>query len=167
MAAPAVMLVDEIDLHLHPTWQQRVLSDLMRAFPLTQFIVTTHSPQVLSSVDKACIRRLQEETDPDTGERRIVVKGVDLQTKGVASSDLLAEIMGVDPIPPIKESRWVSDYHALIQQNLHETTDGGALRTRIEQHFGADHPVMRNIDRMVRLQQFKQRLPRDLGKETR
>ena len=61
----------------------------------------------------------------------------------------------------------MSDYQALIQQNLHETADGGALRTQIEQHFGADHPVMRNIDRMVRLQQFKQRLPRDLGKETR
>ena len=45
--APAIMLVDEIDLHLHPSWQQRVLGDLMRAFPCTQFIVTTHSPQVL------------------------------------------------------------------------------------------------------------------------
>ena len=43
--APAVMLVDEIDLHLHPSWQQRVLDDLMRAFPGTQFIVTSHSPQ--------------------------------------------------------------------------------------------------------------------------
>lgn len=167
LEVPSVALIDEVDLHLHPVWQQRVLADLTRVFPGTQFIVTTHSPQVLSSVDAACIRRLQEEADPDTGERRIVVKGVDLQTKGVASSDLLAEIMGVDPIPAIKESRWVSDYHALIQQNLHETADGKNLRTRIEQHFGADHPVMRNIDRMVRLQQFKQRLPRDLGKENR
>lgn len=161
---PSIMIVDEIDLHLHPTWQQRVLLDLRRTFPLTQFIVTTHSPQVLSSVDKACIRQLQEETTPDTGKRKIVVKGVDLQTKGVASSDLLAEIMGVDPIPDIPEAHWVSDFHALIQQNLHETADGKNLRARIEQHFGADHPVMRNIDRMVRLQQFKQRLPRDLGK---
>jgi predicted ATP-binding protein involved in virulence len=45
LLTPAIMLVDEIDLHLHPSWQQRVLNDLMRAFPSTQFIVTTHSPQ--------------------------------------------------------------------------------------------------------------------------
>ena len=72
--APAVMLVDEIDLHLHPGWQQRVLADLMRAFPATQFIVTTHSPQVLTSVDSSCIRAIQEEFDIETGSRRFVIK---------------------------------------------------------------------------------------------
>jgi energy-coupling factor transporter ATP-binding protein EcfA2 len=43
---PGVVLVDEIDAHLHPSWQQRVGFDLTRAFPKVQFIVTTHSPVV-------------------------------------------------------------------------------------------------------------------------
>jgi hypothetical protein len=46
----AVVLIDEIELHLHPAWQRRVLSSLQRTFPSCQFIVTTHSPQVLSEV---------------------------------------------------------------------------------------------------------------------
>ena len=45
----AIALIDEVDLHLHPAWQQRVLDDLLRTFPNTQFIVSTHSPQVLTS----------------------------------------------------------------------------------------------------------------------
>lgn len=58
--APAVMLVDEIDLHLHPMWQHRVLADLMKAFPGTQFIVTSHSPQILSTVPQESILILKE-----------------------------------------------------------------------------------------------------------
>jgi predicted ATP-binding protein involved in virulence len=44
-----VVLIDEIDLHLHPRWQRVVLDGLRRIFPRLQFVVTTHSPQVLSS----------------------------------------------------------------------------------------------------------------------
>ncbi len=47
---PGVVLIDEIDLHLHPRWQRRVVHDLCRAFPQVQLIVTTHSPQVLGEV---------------------------------------------------------------------------------------------------------------------
>ncbi|MBK8696846.1 MAG: AAA family ATPase [Deltaproteobacteria bacterium] len=50
LTGEAVVLVDEIELHLHPSWQRRVLGDLTRTFPRCQFIVTTHSPQVLSEV---------------------------------------------------------------------------------------------------------------------
>jgi predicted ATP-binding protein involved in virulence len=45
-----IILIDEIDLHLHPQWQRRVLPALTKTFPNCQFIVTTHSPQVLSEV---------------------------------------------------------------------------------------------------------------------
>lgn len=47
---PGIVLIDEIDLHLHPTWQRRVVADLKRAFPNVQFIVTTHSPFVVQSL---------------------------------------------------------------------------------------------------------------------
>jgi len=46
----AVILIDELDLHLHPRWQRTVVSDLLRTFPNCQFIATTHSPQIISSV---------------------------------------------------------------------------------------------------------------------
>lgn len=45
-----IVLIDEVDLHLHPTWQQRILGDLREIFPKVQFIVTTHAPAVISTV---------------------------------------------------------------------------------------------------------------------
>ena len=49
-----LVLIDEIELHMHPSWQRRILGALRTAFPNIQFIVTTHSPQVLSEVDANC-----------------------------------------------------------------------------------------------------------------
>ena len=53
-----VVLIDEIDLHLHPRWQREALPRLRDVFPKLQFVVTTHSPQVLSSVENRHVRRL-------------------------------------------------------------------------------------------------------------
>lgn len=153
-----VVLIDEIEMHLHPGWQQLVLGQLQAAFPKIQFVVTTHSPQVLTSVDASCIRKLRQ-VQNEQGQSEIVVEHVTQQTKGVASSDLLAEIMGVDPIPDLPEARDLSAYHALIQQNLHQGSEGLRLRSALELHFGAEHPVMRDCERMIRLQAFKQKLP--------
>lgn len=153
-----IVLIDEIEMHLHPGWQQLVLGQLQAAFPKIQFVVTTHSPQVLTSVDASCIRKLRQ-IHNEQGQSEIVVEHVTQQTKGVASSDLMAEIMGVDPIPDLPEARDLSAYHALIQQNLHQGSEGSRLRAALEQHFGAEHPVMRDCERMIRLQAFKQKLP--------
>lgn len=56
---PGVVLIDEVDLHLHPKWQQGVLGDLRKAFPKIQFIITTHSPEVLTTVLAESIRKIQ------------------------------------------------------------------------------------------------------------
>ena len=47
---PGVVLIDELDLHLHPTWQRRVAEDLRRTFPCVQFICTSHSPFIVQSL---------------------------------------------------------------------------------------------------------------------
>jgi predicted ATP-binding protein involved in virulence len=49
--SPAIVLIDEIDLHLHPEWQRRVIGDLTTVFTKTQFILTTHSPYIVESVN--------------------------------------------------------------------------------------------------------------------
>ncbi|MDY6930038.1 MAG: AAA family ATPase [Pseudomonadota bacterium] len=51
LSAEAVVMIDEVDLHLHPSWQQRVLADLLRTFSNTQFILTTHSPFVVEALN--------------------------------------------------------------------------------------------------------------------
>ncbi|XKE46126.1 AAA family ATPase [Halomonas organivorans] len=51
LAAEAVVMIDEVDLHLHPEWQRRVVGDLLATFPNTQFIVTTHSPFIVEALN--------------------------------------------------------------------------------------------------------------------
>lgn len=45
-----IVLIDEVDLHLHPSWQQRILGDLTAIFPRVQFIVSTHAPAVINTI---------------------------------------------------------------------------------------------------------------------
>lgn len=56
----AFVMIDEVDLHLHPTWQYRVLNDLLHTFPNTQFVVTTHSPFIAESINNHFQRGLIE-----------------------------------------------------------------------------------------------------------
>ncbi len=63
LAEPAVVLVDEIDLHLHPKWQRTIMSFLTERFPNTQFIVTAHSPLVVQAAKGANIVLLRREGD--------------------------------------------------------------------------------------------------------
>ncbi len=53
-----VVLIDEVDLHLHPSWQQRILGILLSVFPKVQFVVSTHAPSVINSVKQENIRIL-------------------------------------------------------------------------------------------------------------
>jgi predicted ATP-binding protein involved in virulence len=157
--SPGIVMIDEVDMHLHPQWQQRVVTSLRKAFPNIQFIVTTHSPQVLSTVPAKCIRSLQSEMDADSSEVRMVVETPTAQTQGVPSADILAVVQHVDPVPDVPPARWLSEYKALIQQYLHESETGVELRQKLDQHFGREHSVMLECERLIRLMAMKKKLP--------
>ena len=75
----AIILIDELELHLHPKWQQTILSDLRRTFPNAQFIVTTHSPHILSSIVKEKLFILQNAE----------IKEISFNTYGKPANELL------------------------------------------------------------------------------
>lgn len=64
---PGVVLIDELDLHLHPRWQRRVIADLKRTFPAIQFFCTTHSPQLIGQARPEEIIRLDHDS-PHPGQ---------------------------------------------------------------------------------------------------
>jgi predicted ATP-binding protein involved in virulence len=146
---PGVLLIDEVDMHLHPRCQQQVLGLLRDAFPALQIIVTTHSPHVLSTVDKSSIRVLHIKN----GE--VVVETPLMQTRGVESSSVLASVMDVDPIPQLDETRDLSAYRALIEDGKAEEPEATALRERLIKHYGKSDPVIQECDRLIRFQQFR------------
>ncbi|WP_240623971.1 AAA family ATPase [Ahniella affigens] len=153
-----IVLIDEVDMHLHPAWQQTVLSSLQEAFPRIQFIVTTHSPQVLSTVPAASIRLLQGYIDETTGGPTSNVREFNIETQGVASSTVMAQVMSTDPIPDIEQARWLSRYQALIAQSAHESLEGAELRMKLISHFGEGHPVMLECGRLIRLEAYRARM---------
>lgn len=63
----AVILIDELDLHLHPRWQKSIVSDLKRTFPNCQFIVTTHSPFIVQSLTKEEIINIEKDNESKNG----------------------------------------------------------------------------------------------------
>jgi predicted ATP-binding protein involved in virulence len=148
---PGILIIDEVDMHLHPRWQQQVLGLLRDAFPTLQIIVSTHSPHVLSTVDKASIRVLHIQ------EGDALVETPQMQTRGVESADVLASVMDVDPIPQLQETNDLSAYRALIEDEKADTPEASVLRARLVAHFGASHPVMLECDRLIRFQQFRLR----------
>jgi predicted ATP-binding protein involved in virulence len=127
MSAPAIMLVDEVDLHLHPMWQQRVLSDLMRTFPLTQFIVTTHSPQVLSTVKRENIRMIEL---TDTGYQARIP---DFSPLAHESGDALAKIMETHREPPLPIQEQIRHFEQLVRTGQEDSCEAIALRQVLDQ----------------------------------
>jgi hypothetical protein len=87
-----IVMVDEIDLHLHPRWQMKVISTVARAFPHMQFVLTSHSPLVASSLEWVNIITLKLSTKShSTHARRLKesIHGLD------AGQVLLARCFGL------------------------------------------------------------------------
>jgi predicted ATP-binding protein involved in virulence len=132
-----IVIIDEIELHLHPHWQQQILQNLRSTFPAIQFIVTTHSPQVLSTVDRTCIRRIgsDEQGNP-------VIIPVHFQTRGVVSADILEQIMETAAAPKLQETNWLHEYYQYLAEETVETEPAKQLLCKLINHFGNDHPIM-------------------------
>jgi predicted ATP-binding protein involved in virulence len=85
----ALVMIDEIELHLHPTWQRQILRRLTSTFKNCQFIVTTHSPLVIGEVEARCIRFL--ERDEETNR---VIATIPSESYGLDANRILDELMG-------------------------------------------------------------------------
>ena len=152
-----VVLIDEVDMHLHPRWQQVVVAQLTDAFPNIQFIVTTHSPQVLTTVHSKSIRLIKKCYGSDAESPENGAETPAYQVKGTPSSDALIHLMGTNPQPDVEEARWVADYTAAIENGVHDAPDGRALRKKLLDFYGHQHPVILDADKLIRFQAFKLR----------
>lgn len=74
-----IVLVDEIDLHIHPEWQKTLLTSIAKAFPNIQFIVTTHSPLIVGSLEWMNIIMLSEGKDNSSNAKKVKteIRGLD------------------------------------------------------------------------------------------
>jgi predicted ATP-binding protein involved in virulence len=91
LAEPAIVLLDEIDLHLHPDWQRKIIVFLSNIFPQTQFIVTAHSPLIVQSAENINIVMLKKE-----GEQISIHQPKLTNFQGWTVDEILDELMYMD-----------------------------------------------------------------------
>lgn len=129
--AGAVVLIDEIDLHLHPKWQRKIVHNLENAFPKCQFIATTHSPQVIGEVEHDRVQII------DDG--RVYSP---THSYGVDSSRVLEEVMDADP-----RARDVHDLLTNISKTIGQQNFGRGreLLARLVVRLGENDPEVTRI----------------------
>ena len=105
-----VVLIDEVDLHLHPRWQRTLIPQLQKTFPNCQFITTTHSPLVLSQVPRQQVVILDDFKQ---------VKKIP-HSFGRDTNSLLYEFMGVSQRPEAIQQKINQCYDLIDQDQLEE-----------------------------------------------
>lgn len=110
-----VVLIDEIELHMHPSWQRRILPTLKKCFPNIQFIVTTHSPQVLGELDDSYNIFSIEKQDDD-----VIYKPI-TSLIGWDSNYILKHFMGTDNLNMGTQKLIENIYDLIVEGKLNES----------------------------------------------
>ncbi|MDD2509388.1 MAG: AAA family ATPase [Aliarcobacter skirrowii] len=145
----AIVMIDEVDLHLHPRWQQKILIDLQKTFPNAQFVVTTHSPQVLTTVKAEHIQAIVLEDEMP------MIKKFNF-SYGAKSHELLNEILGVDERPQnIQIVQKLNEYLKLVDENKYDSKEAIRLRESLDSLFTASGDMEYAINEIVSSQLSK------------
>jgi len=141
LEAEAVLMIDELDLHLHPTWQQKIIPDLRKVFPNTQIIATTHSPEIVTTVERHQVKILED----------YQIKECPSPTRGMKSSDIVRYVLGLDNLrPDTEESRTLTAlFEAIDNGNLEEAK---RLRDKLQDWKSFDPDITRADMQIRRLE---------------
>ncbi|HCG6537994.1 AAA family ATPase [Vibrio parahaemolyticus] len=122
-----VVLIDELDLHLHPQWQQTIIKNLERTFPNVQFIISTHSPLILTTVTSEQIKILTDEVNVQE------IKSPKSNPFGKVSSEALA-IMNTPEKPEIdvELSILINRYEELVKLGLEESDEAQGVLVKLQ-----------------------------------
>lgn len=91
-----IVIMDEPENHLHPELQRSLLPNLIESFPNVQFIVATHNPFVISSVDKSQVYVLKY-----TEDNKVISYKLDQLNKNGTANDILRDVLGIQSTIPI------------------------------------------------------------------
>jgi predicted ATP-binding protein involved in virulence len=104
-----IILIDEIDLHLHPKWQRMIVPRLLEVFPKCQFIISTHSPHVITHVQAESLYLLKQTDSGIMAERPA-------ESYGKNVDRILEDLMGLETTRPDRVSSNLHDIYDEINQ---------------------------------------------------
>lgn len=123
-----IVLIDEPENHLHPTLQKTIMSSLVSAFPTAQFVVSTHSPLIITSVEKSAVYVLQYD---DVGSVSSVQ--LDLVNKSSYSEEILRSVLGVETSKPQWASQKIEEVIARYEGKLDDGTEMLKMSSELKQ----------------------------------
>lgn len=135
---PGVVLIDELDVHLHPKWQRRVVAMLQQVFPRIQFICTTHSPQIIGGVRPGEIIRLFADGTHD----------IPAQSFGMDTNWILEVLMDADKEDPSVKNEIESIFDAIRDRQL---DDAHAKVTLLRERIGNSEMLQRAASTIERI----------------
>lgn len=142
---PAIVLVDELELHLHPEWQRTIISFLSKHFPRTQFIVTTHSPLIVQSFEKVNLVVLHKNQEDDSVE---IKQYVQQSFQGWTVEEILRDVMRMGE--RIYSNEYIQtrrDFDAALDNDNY--AEAKRLRDKLKQMMNESNPIARVLDMQV------------------
>lgn len=125
LAEPAIVLVDEIDLHLHPKWQRKIFDYLSEKFPQTQFIVTAHSPLIVQSAPAdANIVVLRKE-----GNHVIIDNDVKSVRNWRLDQIMSSDLFNIESVRGPETEKWLKERSELLKKQSLTTAEKARLET--------------------------------------
>jgi predicted ATP-binding protein involved in virulence len=140
LESEGIVLIDEIELHMHPTWQRMIIPRLTKTFPNCQFIVTTHSPQVLSHVQPESIYLLKK-----VGEDIVVTKPQ--YSYGRDSNRILEDLMDETERPAEIQDQLAELFSLIHQGQLREAQQ---LVNQLAATIRAGEPELSKAEVMIK-----------------
>jgi hypothetical protein len=122
LAEPAVVLLDEIDLHMHPRWQRQIIGFLTERCPATQFIVTAHSPLVVQAAAGANIVLLRRE-----GDHVVIDNDPEVLDNWRVDQILTSELFGLESARPPQIEEPIKERRALLAKSRLTSRDRARL----------------------------------------
>lgn len=148
LVSPGIVMIDEVELHLHPGWQQTVLPDLRRVFPEIQFIVSTHSPHVISTVRPDQLRVIDWE-GPDA-----CLVPVEF-SEGADNSYVLDKILGVNTRPERLEIvQKLKLYQELVEKGRWSEKEALILKDELDAWGKGYDPEIERLEMDVAIQEM-------------
>lgn len=155
LAVSGIVLIDEVELHLHPRWQQKVLNDLTHLFKNVQFIVTTHSPQVLTTIKADSIRIVSA----DASEAKPLIG---TSTYGSESSRMLEDVLGGSIRPQhLDIVQKLNRYTELVESDKWDTDEAAELKEILYQWGGQTEAELQRLETDIRIREFERKNEKD------
>jgi predicted ATP-binding protein involved in virulence len=129
-----VILIDEIDLHLHPKWQRMVTQKLLEVFPGCQFLISTHSPHVITHVQPDSVFLLSM---TDTGLESVQPT----ESYGKTVERVLEDLMGLETTRPVEVEKEIQDIYEQIDQGNFDKAK--QLIVKLTSQIGGDSELVK------------------------